>query len=85
MPGRTYKHKIVTIAESFFFQGPFSLPLPSLLLKLPITTTGTATTTPLINDLIGGMWTKNRAARAARFLVQLYDVVCQMTTWKFHI
>ena len=27
----------------------------------------------------------NRAARAARFLVQFFDVVCQTTTWKFHI
>ena len=29
-------------------------------------------------------WGKNnRAARAARFLVQFFDVVCQITTWKF--
>ena len=27
----------------------------------------------------------NRAARAARFLVQCFDVVCQRTTWNFHI
>ena len=26
----------------------------------------------------------NRAARAARFLVQFVDEVCQMTTWNFH-
>ena len=31
-------------------------------------------------------WEKNnRATRAARFLVQCFDVVCQMTTWRFHI
>ena len=34
-------------------------------------TTVTATTTPQINDLIGGMRKNNRAARAARFLT--YD------------
>ena len=33
-------------------------------------TTGTATTMPQINDLIGRMKKNNRAARAARFLVQ---------------
>ena len=27
---------------------------------------------------------KNRAARATRFLVQLFDVVCQATTSNFH-
>ena len=27
----------------------------------------------------------NRAARAAHFLVQFFDVVCQTTTWNFHI
>ena len=27
----------------------------------------------------------NCAARAARFLVQMFDVVCQTTTWNFHI
>ena len=43
-------------------------------------TTGKATTTPQINDLIGLMRKYNRAARAARFLVQCFDVVCQTTT-----
>ena len=33
------------------------------------------TTTPQINDLIGWMKKNNRAARAARFLVQCFDVV----------
>ena len=27
----------------------------------------------------------NRGARAARFLVQCFDVVCQTTAWNFHI
>ena len=27
----------------------------------------------------------NRAARAARFLVQCFDIVCQTTTGNFHI
>ena len=43
----------------------------------------TATTTPQINDLIGWVRKNNRAARAARTLVQFFDVVCQMTTWDF--
>ena len=43
------------------------------------------TTTPKINYLIGWMKKNNRAARAARFLVQCLDVVCQTTTWNFHI
>ena len=30
-------------------------------------------------------WLNKRAARAARTLVQLFDVVCQMTTWNFQI
>ena len=31
-------------------------------------------------------WKKyNRAVRAARFLVQGFDIVCQTTTWNFHI
>ena len=45
-------------------------------------------TKPQINDLIGWMKKNNRAARAARaarFLVQCFDVVCQTTTWNFHI
>ena len=42
--------------------------------------TATVTTTPQINDLIGLTRKNNRAARAARFLVQFFDVVCQTTT-----
>ena len=38
----------------------------------------TATSTPQINDLIGWMRKKNRAARAARPLVQICDVVCHV-------
>ena len=30
------------------------------------------------------MGKNNRAARAARFLVQSFDVVCQTTAWNFH-
>ena len=41
--------------------------------------TATSTTTPQINDLIGWMKKNNDAARAARFLVQCFDVVCQTT------
>ena len=40
----------------------------------------TATATPQINDLIGSMRKNNHAARAARFLVQFFDVVCQTIT-----
>ena len=40
-------------------------------------------TTPQINDLIGWMKKNNRAARAARLLVQFFDVVWQATTWHF--
>ena len=47
-------------------------------------TTATTTTTPLINDLIGWIGKNNRAARAARLLVQFFDVVCQTTAWNFH-
>ena len=36
-------------------------------------------------DLIGWMKKNNRAARAARFLVQFFDAVCQITTWIFNI
>ena len=35
-------------------------------------------------DLIDWM-KKNRAARAVRLLVHCFDVVCQTTTWNFHI
>ena len=35
--------------------------------------------------LIGSTRNNNRAARVARFLVQFFDVVCQMTTWNFHL
>ena len=42
----------------------------------------TATTTQLINDFIGWLKKNNRAARAARFLLQFFDVVYQMT-WNF--
>ena len=47
--------------------------------------TATATATAKINDLIGRMKKNNRAARAAPSLVQFCDVVCQITTWNFHI
>ena len=43
----------------------------------------TATTTPRINDFIGWSKKNNRAARAARFLLQFFDVVYQMMTWNF--
>ena len=33
------------------------------------------------NDLIGWMRKNKRAERAARVLVQFFDIVCQMTTW----
>ena len=38
---------------------------------------GTKMTTPQVNDLIGLTRKNNRAARAARFLVQLFDHSCQ--------
>ena len=44
----------------------------------------TATTSSRINDLIGWVKKNNLAARAARFLVQLFDVVYQSTKWNFH-
>ena len=47
-------------------------------------TTATATLTPQTNDLIGWMGKSNRAARAARFLVQFFGVVCQMRARNFH-
>ena len=45
--------------------------------SLRTTATATATTTPENNDLIGWMRKNNRAARAARTLVEIFDVVCQ--------
>ena len=66
------------------FQMTFSLPSTSFLLKLPNKESGTATTTPLINDLIGLMKKNNLAARAARFLVQAFDI-CKMTRRNFRI
>ena len=44
--------------------------------------TSTATILPQINDLIGCMKENNRAARAARFLVQFFDVVCHSVLWQ---
>ena len=38
-------------------------------------TTATATSTPQTNDLIGSTRKNNRAARAARFLVQILDYI----------
>ena len=35
-----------------------------------------------INDLIRSMKKYNRAARAARFLAQCFDIVCQTTTFE---
>ena len=43
-----------------------------------------ATAMPQINALIGRTKKNNRAARAARFLVQFFDIVCQTTTSNFH-
>ena len=40
----------------------------------------TAMIRPQIIDLIGYTRENNRVARAARFSVQYFDVVCQMTT-----
>ena len=40
-------------------------------------TTGKATTTPQINDLIGWMRKNNRAARAARTYEQVRAVLCK--------
>ena len=42
-------------------------------------------TTPENNDLIGWIRKNNRAARAAHFLVQFFDVACQMTISKFKV
>ena len=42
-------------------------------------------TTPENNDLIGWIRKNNRAACAARFLVQFFDVACQMTISKFKV
>ena len=44
-----------------------------------------ATTTSQVNGLIGWVRENNRATRAARFLVQFFDVVYQTTTWNLHI
>ena len=40
---------------------------------------------PENNDLIGWIRKNNRAARAARSLIQFFDVVCQMTKRNFQI
>ena len=48
-------------------------------------TTATAKTTPENNDMIGWMTKNNRAARAARTLVQFSDADSQTTTWNFEI
>ena len=45
-----------------------------------MTCDGTMTTTAQINDLIG---LTSKSNRAARFLVEFFDVVCQTTTWNF--
>jgi len=46
-------------------------------------TTATATTTLQINDLIGWTRKNNRAARAARFLVQFFDVDSKFSYLRF--
>ena len=38
-----------------------------------------------IRNMIGWMGKNNRAARAARILVQFLDVACQKTTWNFQM
>ena len=48
-------------------------------------TMATTKTTLESNDLIGWMRKADRAARAARTLIEFFDVVCQMTTWNFQI
>ena len=48
-------------------------------------TTGKATTTPQINELIAWMRKNNRAARAARTYEQERAVLCKATTWNYHI
>ena len=40
---------------------------------------------PEKNDLIGWIRKNNRAARAARCLVQFFDVACQMTISKVKV
>ena len=48
--------------------------------------TATATKTPQVNDLIGWIRKNNRAARTARFLLQIFDVVCQtVNDVNFHV
>ena len=48
-------------------------------------TKGTATTTPLIKNLIGRVRKNNRAARVARTYEQVRAVLCKTTTWNYHI
>ena len=48
-------------------------------------TTATVTTTSEINDLIGRIKKNDRGARAARFLLQCFDLVGQTTTRHVHI
>ena len=48
-------------------------------------TTATTTQVNSYTDLIGLMRKDSRATRAARTLVQFFDVVCQMTTGNFQI
>ena len=38
---------------------------------------------PENNDLIGWMRKNNNTARAARTLIDYFDVVCQIATWNF--
>ena len=45
----------------------------------------TATTTPLIKNLIGRVWKNNRAARVARAYEQVRAVLCKTTTLNYHI
>ena len=65
-----------------YFDVTFSLPW---LLKLPFKKRRRERQRRRHNNLIGWMRKNNRAARAARLLVQFFHVVCQMTTWNSHI
>ena len=47
--------------------------------------TGTATTTPQINNLIGRASENKRAARAARTYEQVRAILCKTTTWYYLI
>ena len=91
---------VLHVQHALYFQVTFSLPLLRLLLKLPnwdgfslsnMQIWGIFVAVFVNNDLIGWIiltgWMRktNRAARAARTLVQFFDVVCQMTTWNFPI